>query len=72
MFIYCFYDPWNFVSKYFQNALIEFVQTLPQPRQLKEVQAPLSDFWKKLLVPRNTKASKYIFDIFVNADVVNA
>ena len=34
-------------SKYFQNALIEFVQTLPQPRQLRDVQAPFSDFWKK-------------------------
>ena len=31
-------------SKYFQNALIEFVQTLPQPRQLRDVQAPFSDF----------------------------
>ena len=37
---------------------IELVQTLPQPRQLREVQAPWSYFWKKLLLPRNTKASK--------------
>ena len=29
---------------YFQNALIEFVQTLPQPGQVREVKAPLSDF----------------------------
>ena len=39
MFIHSFYDPSNFVAEYFQNALIEFVQTLPQPRQLREVQA---------------------------------
>ena len=29
MLFHCFYDSQNFVSKYFQNALIEFVQTLP-------------------------------------------
>ena len=29
-----------------------------QSRQLREVQAPLSDFWKKFLVPRSTKACK--------------
>ena len=40
MFIHCFYDPLNFVSKYFHNTLIEFVENLPQPRQLREVQAP--------------------------------
>ena len=40
MFIHSFYDPSNFVAEFFQNALIEFVQTLPQPRQLREVQAP--------------------------------
>ena len=27
----------TFVSKYLQNALIEFVQTLPQQRKLREV-----------------------------------
>ena len=47
MLTHRFYGLQNFVSKYFRNALIEFVQTLPQPRQLREVQSPLSDFWKK-------------------------
>ena len=27
--LHCFYDALNFVSKYLENALIEFVQTLP-------------------------------------------
>ena len=58
MFIHSFYDPSNFVAEFFQNARIEFVQTLPQPRQLREVQAPSAISEKKLLVPRNTKASK--------------
>ena len=29
MLFHYFYDTYNLVSKYFQNALIEFVQTLP-------------------------------------------
>ena len=29
MVIHRFYDPQNFVPKYFQNVLIEIVQTLP-------------------------------------------
>ena len=29
MVIHCFCDPLNFVSKYFQNALIEIVQICP-------------------------------------------
>ena len=29
MVIHCFYDPLNFVPKYFQNALIEIVQICP-------------------------------------------
>ena len=45
IFIHCFYGPSNFVSKYFQNAP-QFVQTLPWSRQPREVQAPLSNFWK--------------------------
>ena len=50
MFIHSFYDPSNFVAEFFQNALIEFVQTLPQLRQLREVQAPpgggyFRNFW---------------------------
>ena len=28
LLFHCFYDAENFVSKYFENALIEFVQTL--------------------------------------------
>ena len=55
MLFHCFYDSYNFVAKYFLNALIEFVQTLPRLRQLWQVHIPLSDFFKKLLVQRNTK-----------------
>ena len=29
MLFHCFYDAENFVSKYLENALIEFVQSLP-------------------------------------------
>ena len=47
IFIHWCYDPWNCFLKYFQNALIEFVQTSPKLRQLKEVEALLSDFWYK-------------------------
>ena len=47
MLFHCFYDSYNFVSKYFQNAPIEFVQTLLRLRQLWQVHIPLSDFFKK-------------------------
>ena len=43
---------------FFQNALIEFVQTLPKLRQLWQVHTSLSDFFKKLLVQRNTKINE--------------
>ena len=46
------------LKTFFQNVSKDVVQTLPQPRQLREVQAPLKVSWKKLLVTRNTKASK--------------
>ena len=58
MLFHCFYDSYNFVSKYFQNALIEFVQTLPRLRKLWQVHTPLTDFFKKLLVQRNTKINE--------------
>ena len=35
------------MPKYFQNALVQFVQTLPLLRQLWQVQTPLRDFLKK-------------------------
>ena len=44
--------------KYFQNALIECVQTLPKLRQLKEVEAPLSDFWNKNKKKKKTPGTK--------------
>ena len=34
-------------AKYLENALTEFVQTLPYLPQLWQVQTPLSDFVKK-------------------------
>ena len=37
----------NFILKYFENGLIEFVQTLPWLRQLWQIHTPLSDFFKK-------------------------
>ena len=37
MFIHRFYESFNFALKYFQNALLEFVYTLPQPKQLRDV-----------------------------------
>ena len=46
------------LKTFFQNVSKDVVQTLPQPRQLREVQAPLKVSLKKLLVTRNTKASK--------------
>ena len=46
------------LKTFFQNMSKNVVQTLPQPRQLREVQAPLKVFCKKLLVTRNTKAGK--------------
>ena len=46
------------LKTFFQNVSKDVVQTLPQPRQLREVQAPLKVSCKKLLVTRNTKASK--------------
>ena len=46
------------LKTFFQNVSKDVVQTLPQPRQLREVQAPLKVSWKKLLVTRSTKASK--------------
>ena len=58
---HCFHDSQNFVSKYFENSLIELiVQTLPWLRQLWQVHSPLSNFFleKKLLVQRNTKMNK--------------
>ena len=58
MLFHCFYDSYNIVAKYFQNALIEFVQTLPRLRKLWQVHPPLSDFFKKLLVQRNTKINE--------------
>ena len=68
MFIYCFYDPWNLVSKYFQNALIEFVQTLPPTEATKVSTSSLKRFLKKkkqtkqtkknLIETRNAKARK--------------
>ena len=44
-----FYDSFkkNFILKYFENGLIEFVQTLPWLRQLWQIHTPLSDFFKK-------------------------
>ena len=46
-------------AKYLENALTEFVQTLPYLPQLWQVQTPLSDFLKKNLpVQRNTKINK--------------
>ena len=41
------------IPKNFDNALTEFVQTLPMLRQLYEEHAPLSDFRKNLLVLSN-------------------
>ena len=69
MFIHCFYDPWNLVSKYFQNALIEFVQTLPPTEATKVSTSSLKRFLKKkknkakqtkknLIETRNAKARK--------------
>ena len=58
MLFHCFNDSYNFVSKCFQNVLIEFVQTSPRLRQLWQVHIPLSDFFKKLLVQRNTKINE--------------
>ena len=58
MRFHCFYDAWNFVSKYLENTLIEFVQTLTKLRQLWQVQTPLSDFLNKLPVQRNTMINK--------------
>ena len=58
MLFHCFYDPYNFVAKYFQNARIEFVQTLPRLRQLWQVHTPWTDFFKKLLIQRNTKINE--------------
>ena len=49
---------YSLFSKYLKNALIEFVQTLPQMRQLWQVQTSLSNFLKKLLVQRNKKINK--------------
>ena len=57
---YCIYKLQNFIPKNFDNALIEFVQTLSTSRRLWEVKAPLSDFRKNLLVPRNPKQAKSV------------
>ena len=62
-FFYCIYNTQNFIPKNLDNALIEFVQTLLTSGRLSEVQAPLSDFLKNLLVPRNTTASKTRNDV---------
>ena len=43
---HCIYKLQNFIPKNFENALVEFVQTLPTLRRLLEVQAPLSNFQK--------------------------
>ena len=48
----------NLVHTYKCHALIKFVQTLPRLRQLWQVHTPLSDFFKKLLVQRNTKINE--------------
>ena len=47
MFIHCFYDPSNLVSKFFQNALIEFVQTLPPTEATKVSTSSLKRFLEK-------------------------
>ena len=63
---YVFYRTYklqSFIPKNFESALIEIVQTLPTSRRLWEVQAPLSDFQKTLLVPRNPKQSKKRHDV---------
>ena len=60
---YCTYKLQNFIPRNFENALIEIDQTLPTLRRLLEVQAPLSDFRKNLLVPRNPKQSKKHHDV---------
>ena len=57
---YCIYKLQNFIPKKFDNALIEFVQTLPALRRLWEVKAPLSDFQRNLLVLKNLKQSKSV------------
>ena len=60
MLFHYFYDSKNFVSKYFQNAHIEFVETFSYLRQLWQVHTPLSDFSKKkkFLVQRKKKINK--------------
>ena len=60
---YCIYKLQNLIPKKFDNALIEFVQTLPTLRRLWEVKAPLSDFRKNLLVLKNLKQSKKRRDV---------
>ena len=60
---YCIYKLQNFILKNFENALIEFVQTLPTLRRLWGVKAPFSDFQKNVLVPRNRKQSKKRHDV---------
>ena len=46
---YCIYKLQNFIPKKFDNALIEFVQTLPTLRRLWEAKAPLSwRIWNKV------------------------
>ena len=42
-------------AKYLENALTEFVQTLPYLPQLWQVQTPLSDFSKKTSRYRETQ-----------------
>ena len=51
---YCIYNPQNFIPKNLDNALMEFVQTLPTSRRLLKVQASLSDFRENVLMLRNT------------------
>ena len=60
---YCIYKFQNFILKSFENALMEFVRTLPTLRRLWGVKAPSSDFRKNLLVPRNPKQSKKRRDV---------
>ena len=62
---YCTYKFQNLIPQNFENALVEIVQTLPTSRRLWEVQAPLSDFQKNLLVPRNLKQSKKHRDVIM-------
>ena len=59
----CIHKLQNFIPKNFENALIEFVQTLPTLRRLWGVNAPLSDFRKNLHVLRNPKQSKKRRDV---------